>query len=171
MYIVFNKHIDEDTLEEFVNKVNSSGSEKIRIYLSSMGGNCDVMPVLRDIIEKNNIELVAYGQVGSAALDLFLTTNTQRYILDEAYALVHSTKIDNVMIDINMKPVLNKYLLPILSEEIKEYDMILDFFKVSDGEKQDIKNNVNVYYNTNRFRQALKESEKFFKNSLVDKLI
>ena len=165
MYILLNRGIDEEALAEFIDKVNSCEDKKnIKVYLSSCGGDCDVVPVIRNIIEKHQIELIAFSDVHSSALDLFLTTNTPRTVMDETVGLFHRTII-RATLDNNLKPLKEKKLLKIWQKEIKVVSLVVEFLGITDKQLKKVSKGKDLYFNDEELREALKKSEKYFKKN------
>ena len=163
MIIYLNKHFDDECVEEFINKVNSSENyQDITVYLSSYGGEVSVTPILRDIIQKYQMNLIACSEIYSSALDLFLTTNTPRSVLDDSLGMYHKTFMD-IKVSTEFKPQeLNKSLVSIWKTEPECDKLVRQFLDLSTKQLKRFNKGEDIYLNHKQLRKALKNSEKFF---------
>ncbi|MCA9750194.1 MAG: hypothetical protein KC414_13885 [Romboutsia sp.] len=170
MLIFLNKPFDDNIVEEFIDKVNSATNvDSITVYLSSFGGDVSITPILRDIIQNYQMKLIACSSLESSALDLFLTTNTPRTVLDETVGMFHRTYLTDVNIYNDFKPLnKNKSLLNIWKSEPVCLSLVENFLELSPTDKKKVKNGENIYLNHNQLREALKKSIKYFDKNLVD---
>jgi hypothetical protein len=163
MIIYLNKHFDDECVEEFINKVNSSENyQDITVYLSSYGGKVTVTPILRDIIQKYQMNLIACSEIYSSALDLFLTSNTPRSVLDETVGLFHKTHM-NINVHTNLKHTeTNNSLLKIWKTEPECDKLVRQFLDLTPKQLKRFNKGEDIYLNHKELRKALKNSEKYF---------
>jgi len=163
MIIYLNKHFDDECVEEFINKVNSSENyQDITVYLSSYGGAVTVTPILRDIIQKYQMNLIACSEIYSSALDLFLTTNTPRTVLDDSLGMYHKTFMD-IKVSTEFKPQeLNKSLVKIWTQEPECDKLVRQFLDLTPKQLKRFNKGEDIYLNHKELRKALKNSEKYF---------
>lgn len=151
-----------DKLIEFSNEVNDE--ETNIIYFSSKGGICDIVPPMRDIIQQKQFRLVAYGEIYSSALDLFLTTNTPRTVMDETLVMYHGVRMT---IEMNKKfqPIdLNKRLSEIYKNEVECNDLVMKIIGITEKDYKKCLKGEEFYYNHHELRNFLKNSEEYFDN-------
>lgn len=96
----FNTDFNQDTLDKFIDFVNSSGDSPIDVYINSNGGSTWCSQVMLDIIESSpeKFTLTAYGQLGSSAFSLFFKASCERKILPTCIGVYHQAKM---RIDVN----------------------------------------------------------------------
>lgn len=162
--ILLTDSISEETLFTFMEAINNiEDKNKIVVYLNSSGGNPSLVPIFRDIIERHQMRLVGACEVSSAALDLFLLTNTPRTVLDETECLVHRLVIGNTTTDKFGKSIRDKGILKIWSE-FNWDDEIAYLFSMSENEIREMHEGKEFYFNSEDLRKALKKSEEKFAN-------
>lgn len=122
--INFNKEINPDNISGLISQISSSDFPLI-IYISSSGGDPDaVHPIVHYLNELNTghgleINLVGYGQISSAAFDLFRNSNCKKYILPDTWALVHKTKLE--IDEVNKVHLEQKKVAKIQDEELYQF--------------------------------------------------
>lgn len=160
--IIISGEISTETLEKFTDEVNNAvEKENITVYLSSTGGNLDLVPVFRDIIEKHQMKLVSFEVIYSAALTLFLTTKTPRKVLEGTTGLFHSVLINNTTIDKNGKPTAPKDLLKVWKNTNDE-GYLPHLFGMTKKDLKKMRKGKDFYFDDNAVREALKKSNELF---------
>lgn len=94
--------INEDMLSNFildVKEVIMSEKQVMQVMLNSEGGDVMVADALRSIIEDLQLPLVAYKQISSAAMYLFMTCNTERHIIKNTFGIYHKPSITATLND------------------------------------------------------------------------
>lgn len=154
--------ISDSTLNKFMHQVNEiEDKENIVVYLCSDGGNPALVSFFRDIIERHQMRLVAGGIVYSAALDLFLLTNTPRTVLDQTICLVHRMSLRGIDTDKFGHPTDDKTIVKIWSEFTWDED-VAKLFEMDEKEIQEMHDGRDFYFNADNLRKALKKSEEKF---------
>lgn len=167
MLILLDKKITEEVLQGFVKDVNTAEDKSdITVYLSSSGGEASLVPVFRDMIQKYQMRLIAFDNLSSSGLDLFLTTNTPRTVLDEAVGMYHKTILYHINVDLKMKPTVDKTLIDIWKRDMEVDALVIDFLGLTTKELKEIEKGREMYFDHYRLREALKKSEKFFTKNL-----
>lgn len=154
--------ITDKTVYNFMQEVNAiEDKENIVVYLCSDGGNPALVSIFKDIIERHQMRLVACGIVYSAALDLFLLTNTPRTVLDQTICLVHRMSLRGIDADKFGHPTDDKTIVKIWSEFTWDED-VARLFNMNDEEIQEMHEGRDFYFNSDDLRKALKKSEEKF---------
>lgn len=157
--------INTELFNYFVDTLNSfEDKSDITVYLSSLGGKVTFIPAFKDLIERYNVKLVAYGELYSSALIIFFHTNVRREILDETIGMHHQTFLEGVRVSPLSKKLVQK--LP-LEKQYKEsesyYSYIDDLLGLSKKDKKDMLKGKDFYFSTSELREALKKVQ----NNLV----
>lgn len=163
MNIAIIEDIDEEALEAFSQQVNTvEEKENIVVYLNSLGGDPRITPIFKDIIERHQMRLVACSKIYSSALDLFLTTNTPRTILDHTVGMYHQAVVVNVTIDNSSNVQVEPKLKKIWKENIWGNGLTEKFLEITQKEIKQTKKGKELYYSTDELKKALQKSEKYF---------
>ncbi len=165
MNIIIDSELHEESVREFVNEINMvEDKSNIVVYLNSIGGDPTLVPLLRDVMERYQVKLIACSRVFSSALDLFLTTNTPREVLDHTEALFHRSIIDGMKIDKNCNVIAEKKLKKIWKETVWAKGLPEKFLEISNQELKQVKNGKDLYFSADELRKALKNSVKYFED-------
>lgn len=166
MNIIIDSEIDEESVKAFVEEVNMTEDKtQIVVYLNSIGGDPTLVPLLRDVMERYQVKLIACSRVFSSALDLFLTTNTPREVLDHTESLFHRSIIQGMKIDKDCNVLVEKKLKKIWKETVWAKGLPEIFLELSEQELKQVKNGKDLYFSADELRKALKNSEKYFDSS------
>ena len=162
--IIINK-IREDEFLNFVAQVNvAEPDEEITVYLNSGGGDPTLVPAFRRIMEERQITLVGHGKLMSAALDLFLLTNTKREVLDYTLGLFHQAVLTKVTINQESKVLAQSDLKKIWKNTKYGEGLVEDFLELTPIELAKVKKGEDLYFDHEKLRKALNKSENFFNN-------
>lgn len=166
MNLIIDSEINEESVRAFTEEINMvEDKTQIVVYLNSIWGDPTLVPMLRDIMERYQVKLVACSRVFSSALDLFLTTNTPREVLDHTEALFHRSIIDGMKIDKNCNVIAEDKLKKIWKETVWAKGLPEVFLELTPKELKQVKNGKDLYFSAEELRKALKNSEKYFDNS------
>ena len=162
--IIINK-IKEEEFFNFVAQVNATEpDEEITVYLNSEGGDPSLVPAFRRMIEERQMTLVGHGKIMSAALDLFLLTNTKREVLDYTLGLFHQVVITKVSMNTESKVLIQSDLKKIWKNTNYGEGLVEDFLELTPIELAKVKKGEDLYFDHEKLRKALKKSENFFIN-------
>ncbi|MDC7250719.1 MAG: hypothetical protein PQJ49_12450 [Sphaerochaetaceae bacterium] len=164
--ILLNSDMTIESFQNFMDEVNTSlrvGGD-IYLYICSDGGKASTVPMFRSIIERHGINLIACSELASAAVELFLTSNVQRTVLDNTTAMVHKPYFKGVAFNKDVQPLrsADKLWLNLFKEPIKASELVKTFIDFTEEEQQVFDNDGDVYLNEERLKKALKKSEKYF---------
>ncbi len=160
--------INEDITKEVTNKIiialNSlKKGEKLFIYLSSDGGSVEVAEAIIDIVNNNSdiIEIVGYGQLISAAFNLFFRVQCYKTLLHGTFGMCHSSYTS---ININESGNPNTMEDSISKKFIKvQRDYTISFCRnlgMTDKEINAIKRGKDVYFQYDRMQELLRQQTK-----------
>lgn len=162
--IIINK-IKEEEFLSFVAQVNiAEPEEEITVYLNSGGGDPTLVPAFRHLIEERQIRLVGHGKLMSAALDLFLLTNTKREVLDYTLGLFHQAVITKVSINHESKVLAQSDLKKIWKHTNFGEGLVEQFLELSPSDLAKVKKGDDLYFDHEKLRKALNKSENYFKS-------
>jgi ATP-dependent protease ClpP protease subunit len=118
--INFEGEINEESFNQFLsNMEEAEGSESIEFWISSSGGDLHISEAMLDILHRTpNVELIAYGDLSSAAFILFAQFKGEKRILPYAQSLIH---VGTYGINVRSNGMLCKY-----QTQVQEYRKKLD---------------------------------------------
>jgi ATP-dependent protease ClpP protease subunit len=153
-------NICKESFEKLVQAYNNmADGDTIYIYLNSVGGDCSFMQAVIDIINQNCdiTVLIAYGEIYSAAFEIFFRTVCERRILPGTSGMAHFSRLP-VWIVREGVPMdeWSKYFTKWANEDFKRtvsYYQALGFNKL---ESKSLKENKDVFFNETRLRTLLR---------------
>lgn len=154
--------INIENFEKLQGFLNENLNNDVILYLNSDGGNPDMVPSYKNLIELNKCSLIASEKICSAALDLFLLTNTPRKILDTTWGLFHQAIRKGMSTDYEGKVLIDKSYKKLISEYNPNFHLVEELLEISKKEMSNYKKGEDLYLNTERLKKSLKNSEKYF---------
>lgn len=164
-YYNIDSDLNGDLLEDFINKINEFKPEPITIYICSEGGEVGVAETIIDIINHwpFDVFIVARTFLMSAAVDLFLFSNSIKILTADTVAMIH-------LGDILMSARDEKSRVSNISEvRHKTLDLINQKFidkLISIGIPEDLLNDIkaykDVYITSDDFEKIAINAEKHF---------
>lgn len=157
--LTLNGEFTDALLDKFIENYNKIDKDSpIKIYLSSNGGIISIGTILLDIINNNkeNITLVAGGEIMSAAFDLFFFSECKKELLKDTTGMAHYGWTI-MSVNENGKPTedFEKFLL----KEMKDNKASnIDKYKelgLTIAELNKIKIGKNCYFNYTRLKELL----------------
>jgi len=176
MVLTLNGEINHNMLNRLANYVNLAQKDnvKLNIYLDSSGGEVSVYSAMADIINNNyeNIHLVGYGQLMSAAFYLFFDVKCTKELLPFTTGMTHYSSVD-VTINTTGSPVKNGADDLIVKEmKISKTDLV-SFHKDIGLNSKEIKQftqGKDVYFSYKRMKELLNGSKvKYSKKDITSK--
>ena len=90
----WNQDIDENSFHEFLAFQNElTEDDSFEVWLDSDGGDCITAEMLKSLFEsysEDKFKLIATGRICSAAFDLFVTVNCNKFIIPGTLAMTHT---------------------------------------------------------------------------------
>lgn len=93
MIISITGEVGPDTLEGLIKAYNDiTEKDTLEIYLNSLGGSVASAEAIIHLINKNNdrTTIIAYGEISSAAFDIFFRATCDKFILRDTYSRIHN---------------------------------------------------------------------------------
>lgn len=102
MILNLSGEIDQALFDKLVDALNLLEDKKLlTVYFNSSGGSVDWMEAIIDVINQNQekMQLIAFGEINSAAFDIFFRSKCDREILPETIGICHFSGAKVHMID------------------------------------------------------------------------
>lgn len=153
--------IGSESLEKLIKCYNElKEKEVLEIYLNSEGGDPNFAVAIIDIINENKdyIEIIAHGDMMSAAFDIFFRSECTRYILKGTIGMVHLSRIEGVEINggSNVELSTNKKWM---TNDKKERLNIYESIGLTKTELAKIKKGSDVYLHYERLIELLQNQQ------------
>lgn len=112
----------------------------LRIYLNSPGGSVDSMIAIIDLINECHeaIELIGYGELTSAAFNIFFAAKCEKRLLPYTVGMAHFPSSE-LRIDARGKVIGDTYMLAGLKSVKDLKSLFLNLFKKLDFSKEELK--------------------------------
>lgn len=152
-----------ESLDSFVSFVNAlPKDENITIYLRSTGGYSWSMYVMLDIINSNpeRFEIVASGEISSAAFQLFFTATCSRRIFNGTWGVYHQARI---AVDINERATLHSNYDKAMGVYMRNYskkesEFLMQYLEFTKEERRKVNRGEDLYLQYDRLNQMLETS-------------
>lgn len=156
--------ISKDSVLNFINDFNRLDPQKqITVYLNSEGGGLVEMYMIKDILERCNkpIELVAMGNVMSAAFDLFFEVNvSKKRIISPTIGMTHQAECTvKIKADGKLHDCFYETLNHVVSLDNKKHFKMLKQLGLTEAELKLYNNGEDIYFPTERLNQFLKNAK------------
>lgn len=156
--------IGNEAFEKLISVYNElKEGQTLTIYLHSGGGSVEAMESIIDLIttNKDKTTLIAYGEICSAAFDIFFRSNCERDILRGTTGMAHYTGIN---VNIISKTKVNKSDKGYVEWNKIEMAYCLKFYEklgFNKSELKSIKEGKDVFFQTGRLVEFLNNQENF----------
>lgn len=152
-----------EMLEKLVSSINTlNEKETLLIYLNSEGGSVDQMEAIIDLINENQdrIKMTAFGEISSAAFNIFFRSKCEREILPQTIAIAHFTGVKiNKITDKHYRDSLSGPFYIRWSEGYLEFCLkIYKKLGFSDKELVKVSKGEDLYFLTDRLLEFLNNS-------------
>lgn len=135
----------------------------ITVYLNSEGGELISMYVIKDLLERYNqlVELVAVGNLMSAAFDLFFEVNLdKKRIVTPTIGMIHQSSNDiRVQADGKLRDPFTKAMKHDMLLDNKMHIKTLKTIGLNEEELKLFNNGEDVFFTTQRLQQFLKNAQ------------
>ena len=140
--IIFNKEMTQETIADLIDEIETiADNEEFftldnglkvferTIYFSSGGGEVCSSSILINFINNNQrfvFKLIGYWGISSAGFDLFMKCKCERYLIDDAFSIIHLADRYSSARELRKSNSIDKFLL---GEMEKKHESNLDWFK------------------------------------------
>jgi predicted transcriptional regulator len=150
--IIFDDLISNETIKTLIEKIETSEDDTIDLYFASAGGDAAIAGVLIHYLSNSikNINLYAYWQIASAAVDVVMDSVCRKELLPDAWCVIHLYTRD-----IGTRDMLDKESLDAFLEKRIEEDnaALVDKFRrfLTAKELKCLRKGGDVFLNHERF--------------------
>jgi hypothetical protein len=102
MVVNINEPITKDAFEKIILSFNNlKEGERLDIYLCSVGGDVSAMEAIVDFLDTNvdRVRLIGYGELFSAAFEIFFKSKCDRTLLSGTMGMAHFTGVNVNFLD------------------------------------------------------------------------
>jgi ATP-dependent protease ClpP protease subunit len=126
--VLFDSEINSSVMENFLTGIHriikQSPDAKVVIYFSSPGGSFTHADLLLSYLNSlhNNITLIAFNQISSAALKVFFEFIGLRAIMDNTYSVIHKGSKNLIARDLDITDSFDFFMtnkmMPIMNKQV-----------------------------------------------------